>query len=120
MWFDLQGTFDHATNSLDFFRGNSRRLCAPGYQTVDAGGRHYAQHSFEAAVDEQVVGKQREQNIFLTILPTMNGLILGKKYVESLAHEGLGNHFLVLMASIKRVPPGTTTIFGKTGDFSVP
>ena len=120
MWFDLQRTFDQATNSLDFFRGNTRWPCSPAYQGVNAGGRYNAQHSIEAAMDEYVIGEKREQNILLAVLPTMNGSVLRKEYLESLAQKGLGDHFLVLMASIKRVPPGNTSVFGKTGDFTVP
>jgi hypothetical protein len=50
--FDLQGTFDQATNSLNFFCGNTGWPCSPAYQRVDPRGGHNAQHSIEAAMDK--------------------------------------------------------------------
>lgn len=38
----------------------------------------------------------------------MDGSILRKKYVESLAGKCMGNCFFVLMASVKGVPPRDT------------
>jgi hypothetical protein len=120
MWFDLQGAFNQAAYSLDFFRRNIRRTPAPAYQGVDAGRRHNVQHPIEAAMDEHVIGKKREQELLLTVPPPMHGSILRKKYLESLARQGLGDHILVLMASVKRVPPGETRVSGEIGDFFVP
>jgi hypothetical protein len=49
----------------------------------------------------------------------MDGSILGKKYLETLARKGLGDHSLVLMASVKRVPQEGGRASGNTGDFLV-
>jgi hypothetical protein len=49
----------------------------------------------------------------------VNGSILRKKYLESLARKGLSDHFLVLMASVKRVPRGGTGTSGKISHFLV-
>jgi hypothetical protein len=120
VWFDLQGAFDQAAYSLDFFRRNIRWTPAPAYKGVDAGRRHDAQHSIEPAPDEQVIWEKREQKLLLTVFPPMDGSILRKKYPESLVRQGLGDHFLVLMANVKRVPPADTRASGEISDFLVP
>jgi hypothetical protein len=102
--FNLQRAFDQATYSLDFFRGNIRWPRAPAYQGVDTRRRHNAQHPVEASTDEHVIWEKWEQHLLMTVLPPMDGPILRKKYLESLACQGLGDHVFMLMTSVKRVP----------------
>jgi hypothetical protein len=85
MRFDPQGTFHQAADSVDFLRRNIRWPPTPAYEGVDTGRRHNAQHPVEAATNENIVGKKREHELFLTVLPSMDGSISGKEYLESLA-----------------------------------
>jgi hypothetical protein len=118
--FNLQGAIDQPTYTLDFFRGNFCWPRAPGYEAVDARRRNNAQHSIKAATQEHVIWEKWEQYFLLTVLPPMDGSILRKKYVESLARKGLGDCFLMLMASVEGVPPRDTRASSKTGEFLVP
>jgi len=105
VWFNRQGAVYEPTYSLDFFRRNFRRPRAPGYEAVDARRRNDAQHSIKTTMQEYVVWEKREHYFLLTVFPLTDGSILRKKYVESLARKGLGDRFLVLMASVEGVPP---------------
>jgi hypothetical protein len=118
--FNLPGAIDQPTYTLDFFRGNFCRPRAPGYKAVDARRRNNAQHSIKPATQEHVIWKKWEQYFFLAVLPPMDGSILRKKYVKSLAGKGLGNCFFVLMASVKGVPPRDTRASRNAGEFLVP
>jgi hypothetical protein len=86
---------------------------------VDAGCRHEGQHSVKPTSDKDIIREKREQELLLTVLPTVDGSILRKKYLKPLARKGMSDHFLVLMASVKRVPPRETRASGEIADFLV-
>jgi hypothetical protein len=118
--FNRQGAFNQATHGVNFFRGNIRRPRAPAYEGVDARSCDDAQHSVEAPTDENITWEKWEQELFLAVLPAADGSILGKKYFESLAGQGLGDHVLMLMASVKCVPPGNNRASDAIGSFLIP
>ena len=104
MGFSFEGTLDHSTDSLYLWAGNQGWLAAEPHYGVNPRGSEDRQPAVDWAAKEYVTGEQRERKLFHSVFPAVDSGINRKESFEALAREYTGYGFLMLVASVKRVP----------------
>src|SRR5579859_708980 len=108
MCFYAHTAFDDSSNRFDFYFRNCSGLASAGHQAIYSRRCQDMQPAVDAPFQKHVARKQGQCECFSPVLPIMGGCIKRKERVKSLVGQNLIHHFLMLMASVERIPGSVT------------
>jgi hypothetical protein len=84
-------------NRANFFIRDYSRVAAPCYQHVNARRGHDVEPPLQPTAEKNVAGKQRQQQLLVSVLPPVGGGVEGKKELESLIRQSMRDGLLMLV-----------------------